>query len=349
MTMHDENKNGTARILELDGLRGVAVLMVFLSHAFRSQLLWSGVDLFFILSGFLITGILVEQRGRTTLSRYLASFYQRRARRILPPYLVLLGLTSIIFGIGWMRHWYLFVFLMNTASFLEVGRHYSLAVLWSLAVEEQFYLLWPFAVYLLSETALSWLAGCLVVTAPLLRWIATAYFPGHWQVYLSLPFRMDLLAAGALLALVWRRRRAAIERFGGYGLVLACLAAIPLVLFSRYPWFQPAADSILVNVWLYEIILFGYVSVLVWALSGRVVGILKLRPLVYVGRISYTLYLVHTTVITVVRNHLHRHSAGTVIALAISLLFAAVSWRYLESPILSRVPSARTSPAIPPT
>jgi peptidoglycan/LPS O-acetylase OafA/YrhL len=344
--MLDENRRSTARILQLDGLRGLAVLMVFCSHAFRAQLLWSGVDLFFILSGFLITGILVEQRGRTTLSQYLASFYERRARRILPPYLVLLGLTSVIFGIGWISHWYLFIFLMNTASFLEVGRHYSLGVLWSLAVEEQFYLLWPSAVCLLSETTLSWLAGSLVVAAPLLRWIATAWFPGHWQVYLSLPFRMDLLAAGALLAIVWHRRRAAIERFGGYGFVLACLAAVPLLWFSRYPWFQPGADSVLVNVWLYEIILFGYAGALLWALSGRVVGILKLWPLVYIGRISYTVYLVHTTVLTVVGNHLHPHSAGTAIALAISLLFAAISWHYLESPILSRVASARTAAAV---
>jgi peptidoglycan/LPS O-acetylase OafA/YrhL len=332
--MQGEDKIDTARILQLDGLRAFAVLMVFVNHAFRSQLLWSGVDLFFILSGFLITGILVERRGQTTLNQYLVSFYERRARRILPPYLALLGLTSIVFGIGWIRHWYLFVFLMNTAPFLELARPYSLGVLWSLAVEEQFYFLWPFAVYLLNETALASLAGSLVLTAPLLRWIATAYFPGHWHVYTSTPFRMDLLAAGALLALVWRRRRAAIERFGGYGLVLACLAAIPLLLFSRYPWFQPAANSILVNVWLYEIILFGYVGVLLWALSGRVVGILKLRPLVYVGRISYTLYLVHETVITVVRDHLHHYLPGTPIALAISLLFAAVSWHCLESPIL---------------
>jgi peptidoglycan/LPS O-acetylase OafA/YrhL len=341
-TIHGENKIDAGRILQLDGLRAFAVLMVLLSHAFRSQLLWSGVDLFFILSGFLITGILVERSRQTNLSKYLASFYERRARRILPPYLALLGLTSIIFGIGWIRHWYLFVFLMNTGHFLELGRHYSLGVLWSLAVEEQFYLVWPFAVYLLNEAALAWLAASLVLTAPLLRWIATAYFPGHWDIYISTPFRMDLLAAGALLALVWGRRRAAIERFGGYGRVLACLAAIPLFLFSRYPWFQPGANSILVNVWLYEIILFGYVGVLLWALSGRAVGILKLRPLVYVGRISYTLYLVHETVMTVVWNHVHHHLAGTAIAAAISLFVAAVSWHYLESPILQgrRVVSA---------
>jgi peptidoglycan/LPS O-acetylase OafA/YrhL len=339
--MHRENKIGVVRIMQLDGLRAFAVLAVFFSHALRSQLLWSGVDLFFILSGFLVTGILLERRGQNTLNRYLAYFYERRVRRILPPYLVLLGLTSIVFGIDWIKHWYLFIFLMNTTHFLKFGRHYCLGVLWSLAVEEQFYLLWPFAVYLLSESALAWLAGSLVLTAPFLRWIATAYSPGHWHVYTATPFRMDLLAAGALLAFVWRRQRAAIERFGGYGLALTCLAAIPLLLFSRYPWFQPAADSILVNVWLYELILFGYVGVLLWALSGRVVGILKLPPLVYVGRISYTLYLVHDTVITIMRKHLHHYLAGTAIALAISLLSAAVSWHYLESPILQGKGSAR--------
>jgi peptidoglycan/LPS O-acetylase OafA/YrhL len=72
------------RIVQLDGLRAIAVLMVFFSHSFRTPLLWSGVDLFFLLSGFLITGILLEQRKRRSLSDLLASFYRRRIRRILP-------------------------------------------------------------------------------------------------------------------------------------------------------------------------------------------------------------------------------------------------------------------------
>jgi peptidoglycan/LPS O-acetylase OafA/YrhL len=70
-----------------------------------------------------------------------------------------------VFGIGWMHHWYLLLF-MNAKGFQELSRHYSLRILWSLAVKERFYILWPLAVYLLSETAPAWLAGALAMTAP---------------------------------------------------------------------------------------------------------------------------------------------------------------------------------------
>jgi peptidoglycan/LPS O-acetylase OafA/YrhL len=193
------------------------------------------VDLFFVLSGFLITGILLEQRKQQFRS-YLTSFYARRVRRILPPYLLFLGITSLLFGVGWLQHWYLFLFLMNTETFLELSSRYSVGVLWSLAVEEQFYTVWPFAVYLLTESALAWLAGGLVLTAPLLRWIATDFVPGHWPIHFSTPFRMDLLAVGALIAVVWRHRHATVERFGVYGLVLAATAVTPPLLLSRHPY-----------------------------------------------------------------------------------------------------------------
>jgi peptidoglycan/LPS O-acetylase OafA/YrhL len=83
--------------------------MVFASHAYRSELLWSGVDLFFILSSFLVTGILLEERSRHAVSGYLIRFYGRRARRLLPPYLLVLCLVSLLFGVGWIHHWYLLI------------------------------------------------------------------------------------------------------------------------------------------------------------------------------------------------------------------------------------------------
>jgi peptidoglycan/LPS O-acetylase OafA/YrhL len=142
----------------LDGVRALAITAVFLHHAFKIRLLWMGVDLFFILSGFLITGILLQHKTQP-IGRYFAEFYNRRVRRILPPYLLLLIVTTILFGVAWMRYAYLYVMLMNVIRALSLERPVSLEVLWSLAVEEQFYLLWPFAVYLLSEAALGWTAA----------------------------------------------------------------------------------------------------------------------------------------------------------------------------------------------
>ena len=235
-------------------------------------------------------------------------------------------------GVAWIHHWYLFLFLMNTGLFERFSSHTAFAVLWSLAVEEQFYALWPFAVYLLSEEALAWLAGSLVLMAPLLRWIATVFFPLKWTIHTFTPFRMDLLAVGALIALAWRHHRAAVERFGHYGLILLVLAGTPLLLLSRYPWFQLSANTVLVNVWLYELILLVWAGVMLWALSGRFVEGLKIRPLVYIGKISYSFYLVHLLLLIVVRRHVHHYSTG--VAFAATLLYATISWYLIESPIL---------------
>jgi peptidoglycan/LPS O-acetylase OafA/YrhL len=324
--------SGVKRITQLDGLRAIAVLMVFGSHAYSTPLLWSGVDLFFILSGFLITGILLEQREQRSMTSYLASFYLKRTHRIIPAYLVFLAFSSIFIGISWITHWYLFLFLMNSDLFRKFDDHNTFGVLWSLAVEEQFYVLWPIAVYLLSETALAWLAGSLVLIAPLLRWTATVFFPLRWPIHTSTPFRMDLLAVGALIAFAWRHRRTEVERFGPYGLLVLGVAVTPLLLFSRYPWFQPSANTVLVNVWLYELILIAWVGVVLWALSGRHVEMLRIRSLVYIGVISYSFYLVHFTLISVVRHHVRHYSVG--IALGASLLYATISWFLIEHPIL---------------
>ena len=108
-----------ARIEALDGVRTLAIGAVFLHHAFGLKMLWAGVDLFFVLSGFLITGILIGAKGRG-LGSYFGHFYERRARRILPPYLVMLALTSVVVGVGWMRQGYLYLFLMNFIVALQM-------------------------------------------------------------------------------------------------------------------------------------------------------------------------------------------------------------------------------------
>jgi peptidoglycan/LPS O-acetylase OafA/YrhL len=233
----------TKRIPQLDGLRGLAIVMVFVSHAYRSELLWSGVDLFFVLSGFLISRSLLEQRQRhLSLGGFLVTFYNRRARRILPAYVLVLGLISFLFGIHWMHHWYLFLFLMNTNAFFQIVRPYPLVILWSLAVEEQFYLVWPLVIYWCSDRSLAWLAASLVLAAPGIRYIGTVAMPGRWQIYSSTLCRMDLLAAGGLIALLWRTQPEIVERIGIHGLIVAGIMAVPLVILSHYAWFQPRIE-----------------------------------------------------------------------------------------------------------
>lgn len=138
------------RIKQLDSVRALAILAVFFHHALKIKLLWMGVDLFFVLSGFLITGVLLNEKHRG-IGKYFSHFYERRVRRILPPYGLTLVLASLFFGIAWMRHWYLYILLTNFLLPLHIQHPIAFDPLWSLAVEEQFYLVWPFAVYYLSE------------------------------------------------------------------------------------------------------------------------------------------------------------------------------------------------------
>ena len=147
---------------------------------------------------------------------------------------------------------------------------------------------------------------------------------------------MDLLAAGALIALLWRRHRATAERVAAYGPLIACLALIPLIWLARYPWFRLSAETPLTNVWVLEFSLVGLVGVVLWALSGRRVGFLKLKPLVYLGRISYSFYLVHLSVTVILRRHTHHSMMSAVVALVLTFVYAALSWHFLERPLLER-------------
>src|SRR5215813_4892149 len=102
------------RIPQLDGLRGIAILIVFLNHALHVPTFWSGVDLFFILSGYLITGILLRlkewQAAEGGRGGWWRSFYVRRACRILPPYVSFLGIVGLFFSVPWSHIWFWYAF-----------------------------------------------------------------------------------------------------------------------------------------------------------------------------------------------------------------------------------------------
>ena len=234
-----------------------------------------------------------------------------------------------------MRHWYLYLFLMNWLLAFWIPHPQSLDLLWSLAVEEQFYLLWPFAVYWLSEFAIGWLACGLLLLAPVLRWTCTPMFDSAWPIYALTPFRMDLLAAGALLSIAWRHHRDKIERFGPYGLLVSVGSCGALYLMSRHGNFTTHSNTVSTNVWVYEMSLFACTGVIVWALSGRGVQMLRWAPVAYVGRISYSIYLIHTTILFEILGHfgisvLMRAALGALGSVA----YAALSWKFLEGPLL---------------
>jgi peptidoglycan/LPS O-acetylase OafA/YrhL len=320
------------RVPQLDSIRAFAILAVFLHHAFRIKLLWMGVDLFFVLSGFLITGVLLGAK-KHAIGGYFARFYERRARRILPPYLILLLLASLFFGVSWIRHWYLYILLTNFLLPLHIQNPVVFDPLWSLAVEEQFYLVWPFAVYFLSERSLRWFSLLLIVLAPVLR--GTVHFQDHWPIYTLTPFRMDLLASGALLWLEWKRNRAGIERWGArIGLTLAALGILGLAALSRFH-VSTDGNTSAGNVLIYEFSLLACLGVMIYALSGWQVSWLRLKPIMYIGQISYSMYLVHLGILTLVTSRIPG-IAGIALSLAFTIAYAAISWSFLEKPLLGR-------------
>ena len=318
------------RIPQLDGVRALAILAVFIHHAFEIRMLWMGVDLFFILSGFLITGILLKAK-HLTLGGFFAHFYARRALRILPPYVLLLVFVSIFFGVAWMQHWYLYILLTNVLLPMHIPHPVAFDPLWSLAVEEQFYLVWPFAVYFLDTRHLRSLSILLIMLAPLLR--GALHFQEEWPMHTLTPFRMDLLAAGALLWLEWQRNRDGIERSGTkVGVLLALLGFVGFGLLIHYH-ISTSGNSRIGNVFIYEsslCICFGF---MIYALAGWRVEWLCLKPLTYIGQISYSMYLVHLSILILIGTYFHRGIAA-LIALALSVLYAALSWHFMESRLL---------------
>jgi peptidoglycan/LPS O-acetylase OafA/YrhL len=324
----DSHREG--RIVQLDGLRAIAVLAVFAQHAIKAPL-WMGVDLFFVLSGFLITGILLERKARG--QSYFAYFYARRARRILPPYVLLMIVSSLLFGLSWAEHWQWYAFFAtNIGDALGQAGHDSLNVLWSLAVEEQFYIFWPFVVLLVSERTLAIVAGALIVVVPILRALATPLFDSFWPIYYLTPFRMDLLSAGALLAILVRRDRHALELLKIPALIGFCAALAVLAwLHLHYPRFR-AANTPLSNAGLYSVSLVLCTSLLVTALQsqGIVKRVLSNPVLVYIGTISYTVYLIHLGVLYALWPlHSNRYATAAA-ALAITLAYASVTWYAFE-------------------
>lgn len=331
--MSSAQLSGEQRIAALDGVRALAILLVFVNHAFKVKLAWAGVDLFFVLSGFLITGILLSAKHQR-IGPFFRNFYGRRARRILPPYLLLLAITPIFFGVGWLRFGYMYAFLMNFVTAFAIPHVSSLDVLWSLAVEEQFYLVWPILVLLLSERALAWVVLALIMTAPVLRYIGTPWFSNYAPVYMLTPFRMDLLATGSGFAILWRRHRPWITRFGLFGPVISATALVVLATLSREPGFSITANTPFGNLCIYEMTLLASAGVLLWALSGRCVQPLEWRPARALGRRSYSFYLIHTTVLLFLERYFAGQWLVAGITFGISLGYSALSWRYLEYPVL---------------
>jgi len=357
----------------LDGLRGLAILLVLAHHltlvqpitVFDASALallhtgWAGVDLFLVLSGFLITGILIDARGS---DRYFVSFYARRTLRIIPLYYLLVFFSYHV--LPRFPTWYqrlvgqgdvpperdFWLFLSNfTMAQRDQIQHGILGVSWSLAIEEQYYIVWAALVWLCPPGVLGTLCGAIVIVAPILRALAIAAGASEIEVYVLTPYRADALAAGGWLA--WATRAPIAALVHGYG-PAAAIAGIGGV--SALTWWDghTSWDGGVKQVIGYSFLTLTASGLLLLATQsatrGWVKRVLSLPPLQTFGRYSYCLYLIHLPVMWTVRYTLFDPTRaplvfgsvwpaqllfwGLVIAPAVGLSW--VSWRCVEQPIL---------------
>ncbi len=294
-----------------------------------------GVDLFFVLSGFLITKILLKTKES---DGYFKNFYARRCLRIWPLYYSLLlfvfvmtpllrpSESATVFARRSSPWWAYPLFLQNFLVPIPTMATGPLGVMWSLAIEEQFYLIWPWVVRYASRSQLCRIAVAILCLSPGLRWYLSLR---HIIIYSNLFCRLDGLMAGALLALFVQHRTANEARFtksAGTCFLLAVLLAI-------------GADAAGAGWITFSFTALGAVSLVYLALFSKqkwLGFILKNRFLTYTGTISYGLYLLHKVPFDMAQSfHLDRHPAiAMATGIAVSYAVAALSWKLLEKPFL---------------
>jgi peptidoglycan/LPS O-acetylase OafA/YrhL len=357
--------NFRGRIRELDGLRALAVMLVLLVHfgplREHGTLLWKfesvgwmGVDLFFVLSGFLISGVLLDARETPS---YYRNFYIRRIYRIFPLYYTVLAIGSLSYLVWRIepRHqfvheaWWYFFYLGNFWPTFTPYLPTFLAPLWSLQIEEQFYLIFPFLVRNLKPNVLfRILVGVMVLSGPI-RFAVYLWKPGFPMLeYVSFPLRSDGLAIGALLALRTRQGPWRIWPGRMTILMIAMLGALWAYLaWGGYDWFTGR-----ITTFGYSVIAVAFASVVLWVLRFRETWLtagLRAGPLQYLGKISYGIYILQVPAYLLVRrisNHFgwalfDRRSwhamgwEGFGLVFTFAVLAASISWYILERPIMN--------------
>jgi peptidoglycan/LPS O-acetylase OafA/YrhL len=323
------------QIPALDGLRGIAILLVVANHAgnlIPSLHGWQrggalGVDLFFVLSGFLITSLLLgEWDRRGTVS--LRAFYRRRARRLLPALILLVGLAWI-FSIAvdprrspqasllaLARLSYFGNFLVAFGGGLGTGFEH----LWSLAQEEQFYLLWPpLLVFLLRRRAsprqLLALLGGLIAVVNVERLVLVLHGASEQRLWYAPDTHADAILFGCVAGIIWTYRLARPPRWAATG---ALLSAAPILIGFRayHPLDYPVAMPVFAaasSLFLLAVAEFP---------KGRSTRALSWSPLRRLGKVSYGLYLWHLTLIALFG----------IIGVPIALVAALLSYKYVEAP-----------------
>jgi peptidoglycan/LPS O-acetylase OafA/YrhL len=328
----------------LDGLRAVAIASVMLFHLGLFPAGWMGVPLFFVLSGYLISSILLASKNQPA-REYFLNFYWRRTLRIFPLYYIYLLLNLFLcFIMGWslIGYWWNVAYLSNYLIALTAPDTAGglIGHLWSLSVEEQFYLIWPLLIFLVRKV--EWLALIVMVSALAFRILIAPHAP--YIAALSLPACADLLAAGALVAVVKDIRVLGAMMLMGIIITgVAILRLSPGDIDQTVRWVR-ASPEMFTGLSM----VFGPLVALADRL-GPVTKVLEAFPLVETGRISYGLYMWHMLAFALV-NRLHLNPVATDIAgIGLAYAIASASWFGFERLFLRLKDHSKATIALTPT
>lgn len=332
----------SSRLSALDGMRAVAVLMVFVFHGATDILPggFVGVDIFFVISGFVITGILVRehsQGGRIDL----VAFWKRRMLRLIPALLAALVLVAVLtptIGYGWRSYGKdALTAVLYVYNFRAISQPPSaLGHLWSLSVEEQFYVVWPLLVLLILRARRRVRTTLVLALISFIVCASLVPILGGGTLYFLLPGHVPELLLGAALSVSWTT---------GFPPWLQRIAASPWLAISGAVVLGGVAltASRIQASWLYlggltllAVATTAVIAHIVQEPGGAIASLLSLQPLVWLGLRSYGFYLLHQPLLLLVEHFGPSVSVRLAAGLAASLILCASSYRYVEQPFLRR-------------
>jgi peptidoglycan/LPS O-acetylase OafA/YrhL len=358
-------------IAGLDGLRAIAILLVFFLHADYVYIGWVGVQLFFVLSGFLITGILLRMKENESTKNYFKKFYGRRFLRIFPVYylyiVLMLAVTGLLIHIGYRKAYMqlfqeqvpyalTYVYNLYNASRVYSGESRLIGHFWSLSTEEQFYIFWPLILFLTPKKHLKKLFWGALLIGPLFRLGVTALFKYTGAPFLYdkvgvviyvLPFsQIDAFALGAMIT-QFKFPKAKLQFFTL--LVLLPVIGLATQYYSTGALEIPSALGFLFplqydlkQVWGYLYLNYLFALLIYLVVREKLfLRLLETKAMQYIGKISYGLYVYHYATIWFLARirdfNLSEPIAKPltlIISAIVTFLLAHLSYKYFEKPIL---------------
>jgi peptidoglycan/LPS O-acetylase OafA/YrhL len=356
------------RWLALDGVRGLAIMLVMIEHTHLAPFHGGGlgVDLFFVLSGFLITGLLLAEFQRSG-GLDIRRFYYRRALRLLPALLVLVAATA---GLALAYHHSEVgratlamapktLFYVANLGRTDVGDPSLLAHTWSLSIEEQFYLIWPLLLLLLLRSRLSptALVGVALAVAGLTTVTRTVSYlsgpdtPEHFGAwYFRTDTKVDALLLGCTIALLLASELPGTRLIARLPIGAIGLGSF-LILLAVVPWVDQSRMTYMVQLSVFRLASAGLILAFVLGSRSRsrLERVFKMRWLRFAGVLSYSLYLWHFPVFMLAQHRFGRSLKSLLVELPITILLAYGSYRLVERPFLrarERLPSTQQEPAV---